>query len=563
MAVILPLLIVIPLIAGVVSLMTARIQKRLPFWISLAAMTADLAFSLLPWIALPASMPGRTANAWMEDFRLPWIPQLGIGIHLAMDGLSLILITLSAAIGTMAVIASYSEIRERAGFYYANLMFIVAGIIGVFLALDLFLFYFFWELMLVPMYFLISIWGHENRRYASMKFFIFTQAGGLLMLISILGLYFIHGRATGTYTFDYLQLLGTPLSDTAGLWLMAGFFVAFAVKLPAVPFHTWLADAHTEAPTAGSIILAGLLLKTGAYGLIRFAIPLFPGAAAVISYPAMIVGTVSILYGAVLAFAQTDLKRLIACTSISHMGFVLLGAFAFNALALQGAVMQMVAHAISTGMLFFLVGALQERIHTRDITLMGGMWAGAPRMGAATLIFAIASLGLPGMGNFVGEFLVLIGAYRADAAVASIATTGLIGATIYALWMMQTTFFGKERPELKFPDLSLREMVVTAAMVIAIVWTGLNPQPVLDASRDFADKLVNTQSRESSSDHDGQVARRHYNDTSTDFHTAGQIRNSEGMFSRHFQFVTGFGFTSHYKDLGQLVRHDRSTGDIR
>jgi NADH-quinone oxidoreductase subunit M len=488
---ILIILIVIPLIGGIVSLLSVRIHKRAPFWISLAAMTADLAIALLIWSGRPQmTVSAAAGNPWISDFQFPWIPQLGINIHLALDGLSLIFVTLSAVIGIMGVISSWSEIKERIGFFYASLMFILAGIIGVFLALDLFLFYFFWELMLVPMYFLISIWGHENRVYASTKFFIFTQAGGLLMLISILGLYFIHGRGTGTYTFDYLQLLGTPLSAATGLWLMAGFSVAFAVKLPAVPFHTWLADAHTEAPTAGSIILAGLLLKTGAYGFMRFVIPLFPEAAATISYPAMIVGTISILYGAALAFSQTDLKRLVACTSISHMGFVLLGIFSFNALALQGAVIQMVAHAISTGMLFFLVGALQERIHTRDIGLMGGMWATAPRMGAATLIFAIASLGLPGMGNFVGEFLVLIGSYHADAAIASITTTGLIGATIYALWMMQTTFLGEGKPALKFRDLSFREVAVTSAMVIAILWTGLNPQPLLDASKDLTDRLI-------------------------------------------------------------------------
>jgi NADH-quinone oxidoreductase subunit M len=309
------------------------------------------------------------------------------------------------------------------------------------------------------------------------------------MLVSILGLYFIHGRSTGIYTFDYLQLLGTALSTQEGLWLMAGFAVAFAVKLPAVPFHTWLADAHTEAPTAGSIILAGLLLKTGAYGFLRFVLPLFPEASSIIALPAMIVGTVSILYGAALAFAQTDFKRMIAYTSVSHMGFVLLGIFAMNELALQGAVMQIVAHGISTGMLFFIAGALQERIHTRDMSIMGGMWSTAPRMGAVALIFAAASLGLPGMGNFVGEFLVLLGSWQANAVTTVIAGTGLIGATAYAVWMMHTTFFSVAKSELKFPDFSVREMAVAAVMIAAIVATGLYPQPVLDASADSMHRL--------------------------------------------------------------------------
>ena len=346
--------------------------------------------------------------------------------------------------------------------------------------------------MLVPMYFLISIWGHENRVYASMKFFIFTQAGGLLMLVSILGLYFIHGRTTGTYTFDYFQLLGTALSTQQSLWLMSGFAIAFAVKLPAVPFHPWLADAHTEAPTAGSIILAGLLLKTGAYGFLRFVLPLFPEASSIIAVPAMIVGTVSILYGAALAFAQTDLKRMIAYTSVSHMGFVLLGIFAINELALQGAVMQMVAHGVSTGMLFFIAGALQERIHTRDMRTMGGMWSTAPRMGAVALIFAVASLGLPGMGNFVGEFLVLLGSWQTNAAITAIATTGLIAATVYAVWMMHTTFFSASKTAWKFPDFSIREIAVAAIMIAAIITTGIYPRLVLDTSADFINELQKT-----------------------------------------------------------------------
>ncbi len=486
-------LIAIPLIGGILSWLSTRFHRRAPFWISLTTLTANLAIALWIWITWAAvTVSGGMQDQWIVDFKYPWIPNLGIGIHLALDGLSLVLITLTALLGIVALISSWSEIRERIGFFHANMMFIIAGILGVFLSLDLFLFYFFWELMLVPMYFLIGIWGHENRIYAATKFFIFTQAGGLLMLVSILGLYFIHARTTGVYTFDYFQLLGTALSTSEGLWLMLGFAIAFAVKLPAVPFHPWLADAHTEAPTAGSIILAGLLLKTGAYGFLRFVLPLFPEASSVIALPAMLVGTVSILYGATLAFSQTDFKRLIAYTSVSHMGFVLLGIFAFNGLALHGVVMQMVAHGISTGMLFFIAGALQERMHTRDMTLMGGMWSTAPRMGAVALIFAVASLGLPGMGNFVGEFLVLLGSYKADAVITAIATTGLIAATVYAVWMMHVTFFSDAKTPCKFPDFSIREMMVATVMIIAIIGIGLYPQPVLDAAKDSMNSLQRT-----------------------------------------------------------------------
>jgi NADH-quinone oxidoreductase subunit M len=368
-------------------------------------------------------------------------------------------------------------------------MWILAGIVGVFLALDLFLFYFFWELMLVPMYFLISIWGHENRICASYKFFIFTQASGLLMFIAILGLYFIHGRATGVYTFDYAQLLGTPMPASTAMWLMLGFFVAFAVKLPAVPVHTWLPDAHTEAPTAGSVILAGLLLKTGAYGLLRFVLPLFPNAAHTFAPVAMTLGVIGILYGAVLAFAQTDLKRLVAYTSVSHLGFVLLGVFAWNELALQGAVMQMLCHGISTGALFIIAGALQERIHTRDMDRMGGLWAAAPRMGGAALFFALASLGLPGLGNFVGEFLVLIGTYRVSAVLTAIAAFGLIVATIYSLWIIQRVFHGEKKVKVVIADLSAREMIVMLAMIVSLVWLGLYPQTVLTTAKQSLDAL--------------------------------------------------------------------------
>jgi NADH-quinone oxidoreductase subunit M len=333
------------------------------------------------------------------------------------------------------------------------------------------------------MYFLIALWGHERRRYAAMKFFLFTQLGGLAMLAAILGLFFIHGRETGIYTFDYLKLLGTPVSPEAARLIMAGFLVAFLVKLPAVPFHTWLPDAHTEAPTAGSVILAGLLLKTGAYGIIRFAVPLSPGAAMEFTPLAMAIAVIGILYGALMAFAQTDIKRLVAYTSVSHMGFVLLGIFAWNEVALQGAVIQMLCHGISTGALFILCGALQERIHTRDTQRMGGLWDSIPRMGGIWIFFALATLGLPGMGNFVGEFLVLLGTYRVSVAMTVLAALGLVVSTIYAVWMVQKIFFGMNVQGWRIPDLCARETASLAALMAVILWIGLYPQPCLDTAR--------------------------------------------------------------------------------
>lgn len=474
-------LIIIPLIGGLAAWILGKRNDAWPRWISLGALVLDVVLLAVLWSG-PSSRLTLARGTWLAEVNVPWIPQLGIGIHLAVDGLSLVLIALTLFLGIISVLCSWTEIRERVGFFHLNVMSILAGILGVFIALDLFLFYFFWELMLVPMYFLISIWGHENRGYASLKFFIFTQAGGLFMLLAILGLYFIHAGQTGIYTFDYSLLLGTSLPPAASFWLMLGFLVSFIVKLPAVPFHPWLPDAHTEAPTAGSVILAGLLLKTGAYGILRFVLPLFPDAVIVITPAMLIIAVIGIIYGAVLSFAQNDLKRLIAYTSVSHMGFVLLGIFAGNMTAMLGAVMQMLAHGVSTGALFVIAGLIQERIHTRDMDRMGGFWSIVPRLSAVGLIFGLASLGLPGFGNFVAEFMVLLGAYRVNSTLTAFAASGLVFSAVYALWMIQRTFHGETRGVWTMFDLSIRETGMLAAMVIAIFWLGLYPPPVLNTT---------------------------------------------------------------------------------
>jgi NADH-quinone oxidoreductase subunit M len=341
------------------------------------------------------------------------------------------------------------------------------------------------------MYFLINIWGHENRVYASFKFFLFTQAGGLLMFLAIIGLYLIHGANTGQYTFEYRDLIGTAMSPTLEFLLMAGFLAAFLVKLPAVPLHNWLPDAHTEAPVAGSLILAALMLKTGAYGLIRFAIPLFPHASETFAPIGMLLGVIGILYGAKLAFAQTDLKRLVAYTSVSHMGFIILGVYAFNEIAYQGVVMQMVAHGISTGALFIIVGQIYERLHTHDLNKMGGLWNEMPAMGVMGLVFSMASLGLPGLGNFVAEFLTLTGTFSVSVLYAALASVGLVAATVYSLRIMQKVFFEKKRSDHALKDLSWREALILGLLVIAIVFTGLRPQPVIDSAKPAILKTLN------------------------------------------------------------------------
>jgi NADH-quinone oxidoreductase subunit M len=474
----LPALVLLPLVGGLVSWIAGRANPNGARTVATGTLAVGLVASLVLWMSR-AGEAG--ADGWLAEVVWPWIPAWGIQMHLAVDGLSLVLVGLTFFLGLMAVGISWREIDEQVGFFHFNILWLLSGVVGVFLALDLVLFYFFWELMLVPMYYVIGIWGHERRVYAALKFFIFTQASGLLMLLAILGLATAHFQATGTLTFDYLALLGTDPGSPWSMLFFLGFVVAFAVKLPVIGLHTWLPDAHTEAPTGGSVILAGLLLKTGAYGLIRFAVPLFPEAAATFAPIGMILGAVGVIYGAVLAFSQTDAKRLVAYTSVSHLGFVLLAVFAWNTYALQGAVMEMVCHGISTGALFMVVGVLQKRLGTRDMEEMSGLWARFPRMGAVMLFFALASLGLPGLGNFIAEFLALFGAFRVDIVTTAVATAGLVAATIYALWLVQQTFHGPERGDTtRGYDLTGAEMVLFAAMMGVLIGLGFYPQPVLD-----------------------------------------------------------------------------------
>lgn len=465
---------------GVVAWISARWSVTFCRWISLAAVLLNLLFAVGLWIS---EFPLQSADTtWISTFSAEWIPAFGVGFELALDGLGLLMLMLTFFLGALAVITSWNEIQYRPGFYHLNVLWVLAGITGVFITMDMFLFYFFWEVMLIPMYFLIGIWGHENRRYAAFKFFIFTQASGLLMLLAILGFYYVHGSATGTYTFNYFELLGTDLPAGAERWLMLGFLAAFIVKLPVVPFHNWLPDAHSEAPTAGSLILAGLLLKTGAYGLIRFVVPFFPDASREIAPVAMLLGVIGIIYGAMLAFSQTDFKRLVAYTSVSHMGFVMLGVFAFNELAWQGVVMQMITHGISTGALFLIAGSLYERIHTRDIERMRGFWPQVPYLATVTLVFSMASLGLPGLGNFIAEFLTLLGAWQSNRVLTIIAALGLVAATVYSLRIMQKIFFGPRQFDYSLSDYSLREKLQMIPLVVVIIWLGVFPQAVLDTS---------------------------------------------------------------------------------
>lgn len=497
-------LILIPFIGGFFSWIAELLGSRSPRWIALGSMTLLFAMTIWLWLTHDYSFQGVINGdpQWVAEYKAEWIPRFGISFHLGLDGLSLLMLMLTGLIGMLAVGCSWSEVQKYVGFFHLNLLWILGGVIGVFLALDLFLFFFCWEMMLVPMYFLISLWGHNapggmGKIQAATKFFIYTQASGLLLLLAIIGLALVHHSNTGQLTFDYMTLRGTTMSMGMEWILMLGFFVAFAVKFPIVPFHSWLPDAHSQAPTAGSVDLAGILLKTAAYGMIRFAIPLFPNASQALAPIAMWLGVLGIVYGAFLAFSQDDIKRMIAYTSISHMGFVLIGIYSFNTIALQGAVVQMVAHGVSAAALFILSGQIYERLKTRDLRQMGGLYSRMRTLPPIAIFFAAASLGMPGLGNFVGEFLILLGAYQVNPVVTACAATGLVLAAVYTLKMVQRAFYGQpsDAKATVLVDLNIREKLMLMTLMLTTLGVGLFPQAILNTSEAVIQSLQQSLTR--------------------------------------------------------------------
>ena len=432
-------------------------------------------------IAGKAGLPleGTTAGGFFLREDAPWIDRFGIRYTLGMDGIALLMVLLTAFVTIVAMLVSWRSVRERTSLHYLLLLVMESGIMGVFLSLDLFLFYLFWEVMLIPMFFLIGIWGHGRRIYSAVKFFLYTMTGSLLMLLAIIGIYLHHGSATGVYSFALADLAGTPLPATTGYWLYGAFLLAFAIKFPLVPLHTWLPDAHTDAPTAGSVILAGLLLKTGAYGLIRFGYPLFPAAAATLTPLLVVLAVTGILYASWIAYAQSDMKRLVAYSSVGHMGFVALGIAAWTPVALSASVLQMVSHGVTTSALFALVGMLDERAGTRDIDAFGGVWGKAPLLAAFFLFFGMASAGLPMLANFVGEFLVLAGSFKGHPLAVAMAFLGIVFPLVYTVRLMQEVLFQTERRPLTLPDLTLREGTLLGVMALANLYIGLHPAPLL------------------------------------------------------------------------------------
>lgn len=482
------------MLGGLLSWLISKWNTEAGRWVAFLSVLVDFILAVTLWVKRGGQLnllQDIQGNHWIAEYTAQWIPQLGVSFHLAADGLSLVMVVLTLFLGGLAILFSWKEIEKRVGFFHFNVLFLLAGIVGVFLAMDLLLFYFFWEVMLIPMFFILGIWGYEKRKYSAIKFFIFTQISGLLMLLAILGLYFIHGNNTGIYTFDYMALLDTAMGSKWAFWLMCGFLIAFLVKLPAFPFHSWLPNAYTQSPTAGSVIVAGLMSKTAAYGILRFVLPLFPEASVQIAPYMMLLGVVGILYGAKLAYAQTDLKRLIAFSSLSHMGFIILGIFSFTTLAYQGVVLEMITHGISISALFMIAGALRMRMGGREMSLNGGLWEQMPRMGGITIVFVMASLGLPGLGNFIAEFLILAGTFQVSVLWSVLASIGLISSMIYSLVILQKNFHGpKEKvTEYKAVDFTARELVVMTCLIVAIFWLGFFPQKVVDTVEPSIDKV--------------------------------------------------------------------------
>jgi len=477
---------------GVLAWLLSSASKNAARWISLLALLADFIIVVSFWISKSASFTFENGSSWLANIQYEWIPNFNMTFHLAMDGISLVMTALTFFLGIVSVLVSWKSVDKNVGFFHFNVLWLLAGITGVFLAMDMMLFYFFWEIMLVPMYFVLAIWGHEDAKYAGWKFFLFTQISGLMMLLAIIGMYFYHGGATGVYTFDYFQLVGHIPGGATAFWLMCGFLAAFFTKLPALPFHSWLPEAYAESPSAGSIVIAALMSKTAAYGLIRFVVPLFPEAAHGFAIPGLIIGAASILYGAKMAYSQQNLKRLIAYSSLSHMGFILVGVFSFNIIAYQGVLMQMVAHGLSIAGLFIISEFIFERNGITDMRQMGGFWEKMPNMGGFTLVFIMASLGLPGLANFVAEFMVLAGAWQFNIALCVLATLGLIVSVTYSMRILQKVFHqAKAKQEWTLPDLNPREWLAIGSVTIAIVWVGFFPQPIVSAAQSAFDGIVN------------------------------------------------------------------------
>jgi NADH-quinone oxidoreductase subunit M len=488
---ILSLITYIPLVGALfIIFFVNRENTRAIKFFSTLVVAIDFALSVPLWFWYDRS-PGAPLFQFVEKF--DWIPSLGVQYSFGIDGIALLLILLTNLVSFIAVYSSYTAIQQRQKEYYVLLLLLQTGMLGVFCALDFFLFYVFWEVMLVPMYFLIGVWGGPRRLYAAIKFFLFTLGGSVLMLLSIVGLYFFNSEGIpflniaglgNPRTFDVLQYhaIGHLIPPNLQFWIFLGFFFGFAIKVPMFPFHTWLPDAHTEAPTAGSVILAAVLLKMGTYGFVRFSLPILPDATRQLLLPMVVLSIIGIIYGALVTMVQKDMKRLIAYSSVSHLGFVMLGLFALNPMGVTGSVLQMINHGISTGALFLLVGIIYERRHSRMISDYGGIAKQMPLYATLFLITALSSMGLPALNGFVGEFTILIGVANRNIWWAAAAGLGIILGAAYLLWLYQRVFWGPlDNPANKqLPDLDARETWTLLPLVACMIWIGIYPKPFFE-----------------------------------------------------------------------------------
>lgn len=466
----------LPLVGIFLILPVSRTKPNLVRQITLGISILTFLFSLYLYFNFDS-----TTADFQFVINFPWIKSLGISYFMGIDGISLFLILLTTFLTVVSILSTWTAVTEKVKGFMISMLLLETGIIGVFVSLDLFLFYVFWEAMLIPMYFLIGIWGGPRRIYATIKFVLFTLFGSLLMLVAIIVLYFLQHSYTGVYTFNLLEMYKVVLPYGAQFWLFYAFALAFAIKVPLFPFHTWLPDAHVEAPTAGSVILAGVLLKMGTYGFLRFCLPLFPDAYQSAIPLISILALIGIIYGAMVAMVQKDVKSLVAYSSVSHLGFVMLGLFALNVQAVQGGILQMINHGISTGALFLLVGMIYERRHSRLIDDFGGVAKVMPIFAAFFMIITLSSIGLPGTNGFIGEFLIILGIFKSNIVYAVLAALGVILAAVYMLWMYQRVMFGKvtNPANEKLLDLNLREKITLVPLVILVFWIGLYPKPYL------------------------------------------------------------------------------------
>lgn len=486
---ILSLIIFLPLIGTLALLFVPKERIDSIKYISLIFTVATMVASFVLYAGFDS-----IATGMQFEVNIPWITTFGIDYHLGIDGISLLLIVLTTILSMLALVSSWNSITTGVKGYFISLLLLETGMLGVFCALDLFMFYVFWEVMLIPMYFIIGMWGGPRKLYAAIKFVLFTMFGSLLMLVGIIYILFEYQKYAGVYTFDIIKLASElPLNYQQQLWLFGGFALAFAIKVPLFPFHTWLPDAHVQAPTAGSVILAGVLLKMGTYGFLRICLPMFPDATFAYLPYISILAIIAIIYGALVAMVQKDVKSLVAFSSVSHMGFIMLGIFALNLEAVEGAVLQMINHGISTGALFLLVGMIYERRHTRMIEDFGGLTKVMPIFTTIFMIVTLSSIGLPLTNGFVGEFLILLGTFKANAWYAAFAATGVILSACYMLWMFQRVFFGKldKDENKKLLDLNWREKAVLIPVVIFIFWIGIYPKPFIEKIEPAVKNILN------------------------------------------------------------------------